>query len=86
MNGGLELNAGDSFVTVLSVSSYGSWDSVGNGDVEFIREGHSGAGPVAEGSGFVDSNGVGFDGAISQTLSTTSGVPYLYLVILSIVA
>ncbi len=72
-NGGLELLAGDTFRTVLPGSSYAGWNSVGNGDVEFDAAFFS---PKAEGSGCVDLNGVAYQGAISQVLTTESGVLY----------
>lgn len=74
INGGLELTSPDTFQTVLSGQSYAGWNSVGSGDVEFC-----GAGvlvPAVQGQGSVDLNGIGFQGAIAQTLGTLSGHTY----------
>jgi len=72
-NGGLEPLPGDTFRTVLPGSSYAGWNSVGGGDVEFDAFYFS---PKAEGSGCVDLNGVAYQGAISQTLTTVPGALY----------
>lgn len=74
-NGGLELSPSDSGIqTVLPGQSYAGWSSVGSGDVEFCPP--SVMGPAIQGQGLVDLNGIAFQGAISQTLGTTSGTIY----------
>lgn len=74
VNGGLELTPPDTFRTVLSGQSYAGWNSVGSGDVEFCGLGV--LVPAIQGQGSVDLNGIGFQGAISQTLGTSSGTAY----------
>ena len=69
-NGSLELLTGDTFRTVLPGTFYAGWNSVGNGDVEFDAAYFI---PKAEGSGCVDLNGISYEGAISQTLTTEAG-------------
>ena len=79
-NGGLETLPGDTFQTVLPGNSYSGWNSVGGGDVEFtttqtlVLGGYFG--PVAEGLGCVDLNGVSYQGAIAQVLTTQPGQAY----------
>lgn len=79
-NGGLETLPGDTFQTVLPGSSYAGWNSVGGGDIEFTTTQTAVPGgffgPVAEGSGCIDLNGVAFQGAISQLLTNDPGVVY----------
>lgn len=75
VNGGLELTPPDNTIrTVLPGQTYAGWNSVGAGDVEFCPP--SVKGPAIQGQGLVDLNGITFQGAISQTLGTSSGVSY----------
>lgn len=80
INGGLETLSGDTFQTVLPGSSYAGWNSVGGGDIEFTTTQTAVPGgffgPVAEGSGCLDLNGVAFQGAVSQMLTNEPGVVY----------
>ena len=79
-NGGLETLPGDTFQTFLPGSSYAGWDSVGGGDIEFttVQTAVPGGffGPMAEGSGCVDLNGIAYQGAISQMLTNEPGGVY----------
>lgn len=79
-NGGLETLPGDPFKTVLPGTSYAGWQAVGSGDVEFttVQTAVPGGffGPVAEGSGCVDLNGIAYQGAISQILTNEPGGVY----------
>ena len=79
-NGGLETLPGDTFRTVSPGSTYAGWNSVGGGDIEFttVQTAVPGGfwGPVAEGSGCVDLNGIAYQGAISQMLTNEPGAVY----------
>jgi hypothetical protein len=75
VNGGLELQPGDpTLVTVLPGSSYAGWTSAGAGDVEFCHS--SILGPASQGQGVVDLNGIAYQGAISQAVTTDVGALY----------
>jgi hypothetical protein len=79
-NGGLEPLPGDTFKSVMPGASYAGWRSVGSGDIEFTTDQTAVPGgffgPMAEGSGCVDLNGIRYQGAVSQMLTNKPGVDY----------
>ncbi len=73
-NGGLEKVPDDlrETVTVPAGSSYAGWESVGGNDIEFTTV----FSPTAEGVSAVDLNGISYEGAIAQAVTTEKGFAY----------
>lgn len=73
-NGGLEKVPDDvrETVTVPVGSSYAGWESVGGNDIEFTTV----FSPTAEGVSAVDLNGIGYEGAIAQAVTTKKAFAY----------